>query len=191
MGVRESLAALAGSYVGYSASKSREQYLDLIAPQEVETPEMRQSMAEMSSCALVVRGLWRKMGCTHEILTRPYRIGRAMSDIVEIARSLDAWRSPLEDNGPYVGDAVIVGEDPRLHVFTIVEINDVGNEKWAVVSVDGGQGVKGAGILQRTRSWCVLKNALFDSVDPSPGGPGLGRPVYGYVDCTALGLSES
>jgi hypothetical protein len=122
-------------------------YIDLIAP--TETAQLKTSMAKMSGCALVCRGLLRQAGWSHTVLSRPYRIGRAVSDVVEIAKSASRWATDRFVIG--VGDIVLLGRNgyqgetathkkQRVaqyggseHMLTIIDINDN-----IYTSVDGG-----------------------------------------------------
>lgn len=178
--MRMRVAALACSVDGIGATVERERYLDLLAG-SVESPRMRLDMARMSSCALVVRGLWRLLGCTHPILARPYRIGRAMSDVVEIAQAAKAWRTPLAGDTPGVGDAVIVGVNPRLHVYVITSGSTIDGAIWHLESIDGGQGPGGTQIRARQRRMAYEGKVLYDTL-----ADGTWRPVYGWADCVAL-----
>ncbi len=101
--------SLAGMSVNPRDSEARAAYLALIAPGE--TPARAAEMGTMSGCALVARAVLRRF-CAHPILDAPYRTGRAMSDLVQIAVDADAARrsrmfpfwSAID-----VGDIVIVG----------------------------------------------------------------------------------
>lgn len=114
-------------------------YLDLIAPQE--SAVMRDSMARMSGCALVVRGLWRLYGVASERLWKPYKIGAAVSDVVAIGREFKALL-PM-DTEPKPGDVVLVGSNDISkkqrygcpeHVLIVTDFSD---DK--CTSIDGGQ----------------------------------------------------
>ena len=181
--IRWAVANLAATYDGVGAAHERERYLDLLAG-GVETPAMRGSMAQMSSCALTVRGLWRALGCSSPILARPYRIGRAIADVIEIATVAGAWRTGSDGDTPGVGDAVIVGVNPRLHAYTVIAGSTLDGVTWAIESIDGGQGLGGTTIKRKRRTYSHdAAGALWDVLDD-----GTRRRVYGWADCVALGL---
>lgn len=171
--IRDNMIRLALSFDGCNAATDRDRYLDLIAPDE--TPEMRAAMASMSSCALTVRGFWRRLGLVHPRLAAPYRIGDAVDDVVSIARELGAWREPHPDATPTPGDAVYVATPE--HVYTIVE--ELGPMAWG--SIDGGQRTpNGAEMIGRSaRKWVWGGNVLFDRGVMT-------RVVRGWVDLDAL-----
>lgn len=175
---RQEIADFARSFVGFGFNNHRDEYLDLLAS-DVESSATRNDMASMSSCALVVRGIWRKLGCDHQILKNKYRIGRAMSDVVEIARSFDAWHSPSDDYVADIGDVVIVGKPSSEHVYTIVEISGDDNNEYT--SVDGGQGPGGKSIDLCYRKWELVNGILTDINNFNSK-----RPIIGIVDVMKL-----
>lgn len=154
------------------APDTRDAYLELIGPNESE--QMRRDMLQMNGCALTVRGLWRRAGVQHSLLTRPYRVGMAVADVVQIAKDADAWRTSGE---PLVGDVFLV--DNLEHVGTVIE-RPTGS---SVISVDGGQrdGLGNQLIRQRSR---VLTDGIMFGNDGINNGQA--RRLIGYCDCTAL-----
>jgi hypothetical protein len=127
---------LVSSVVGLSYAKpTREAYLDLIAP--IEKEPLRSEMGKMSGCALVARGLLRRYGWTDNEIMRCYRPGRAVADVVQMARTHLIWRH--EDTMPQAGDIVLVGGPGNggcEHVFTVTAVDPDGK---MIQSVDGGQ----------------------------------------------------
>lgn len=99
-------AAAAAGLQGVGAT--REAYLDLIAKGEGQ--RMRDSMLTMSGCALVVAGIWREAGVVDGALAAPYKIGTAVSRLVQIAKRAGAWREPSPIL-PQRGDMVLVGQN--------------------------------------------------------------------------------
>lgn len=140
-------------------------YRDAICSSDADrTDQLRRSqLGAMSSCALLVRATWAACGVEHPILTAPYRIGRAVSDVVQIARERGAWRGPLTRPAP--GDVVVV-EGPE-HVATVT-----GWDGDVCLSIDGGQGPGGRAIGACRRMW-------------QAGRLG-GRRIIGVVDAAAL-----
>lgn len=159
---------IAESYIGCSVSKDRGRYLALVRGPTETLSESYFAAPETSGCALVVRGLWRLSGLDHPILAMPYRIGHAVSDVIEIARTFGAWHpAPLGSRRPEVGDVVVIG-GPE-HVLTVTAVDG----DW-YTSVDGGQrDDKGQqAIAARVRRWHAGK------LD--------GRPVLGTISASSL-----
>jgi hypothetical protein len=154
------------------APETRDDYLALIAPGESEA--MRRDMLQMNGCALVVRGLWRQMGINHNLLNRPYRIGMAVADVVQIAKDSGAWRTSGE---PLVGDVFLI--DNLEHVGTVVERPNGS----AVISVDGGQRDNFGNQLIRKRSRVLVDGVMFGNDGVNDG---VARRLIGYCDCVAL-----
>lgn len=141
---RARLVELARSFDECGMSSDPQRYLDLLTG-GFEDPRMRACMGMMSGCALVVRGLWRAAGIAHPILEHPYRIGRAVADLIEIAAEANGlWEGravPVFENG----DVAIVGGPGAggvEHVWTIVDDTGDGypdRETCLFTGLDGGQ----------------------------------------------------
>ena len=160
-------------------------YVDLLMPAGIEPPANRAALAGQSSCALLVRALLRACGCTHPFLLRPYRVGRAVSDVIQIARDAGAWHEPGDAERPAAGDAVIVGAPGHEHAYVVTAVRSHA-PGWRVDSIDGGQGAHGAGIAARTRSWPDWAREWVDVVDAGAGAPEMARPVRGWADVGLL-----
>ena len=107
----------------------RQAYLDLLFP--FDTPSAQKAYGDkMSSCALAALAWLRCWGLDDPELSQPYRIGRAVADVVTIAQRHAAWCGP--DTVPELGDVVLV-QSPE-HVFCCLGIED-----GVCTSVDGGQ----------------------------------------------------
>lgn len=152
--------------------ESRDEYLALIGPNESEM--MQRDMLQMNGCALVVRGIWRRLGIQHELLMRPYRIGMAVADVVQIAKDADAWRRAGE---PLAGDMFLI--DNLEHVGIVVERPN----PTTVISVDGGQRDGLGHQLIRRRSRVLVDGVMFGNDGVNDGQK---RTLIGYCDCTAL-----
>ncbi len=154
------------------APESRAAYLDLIGPGESDS--MLRDMLQMNGCALTVRGLWRVAGVRHPILNRPYKVGMAVADVVQIARDADAWRTTGE---PLVGDVFLI--DNLEHVGTVVDRPNASQ----VVSIDGGQRDSVGNQLIRRRSRVLTDGVMFGNDGVNDGAA---RRLIGYCDCVAL-----
>lgn len=153
-GLRLALVRLAQDVVGLGgAPEQLAAYLDTIAPNADDRADVAtcRALASMSGCALTVRGLWHRAGCTHPILAARYRIGRAVSDVVQVGADARALRSPTTPPEP--GDVVIV-QGPE-HVLTVTSRVDLAIT--TVHSIDGGQRdqLGRQVILDRARRWQV------------------------------------
>ena len=169
------MVCLALGYVGTTAPAI--EYLDLIAPGE--TDARRAEMAKMSGCALVVRGLWRLAGVGHPRLDRPYVTGKAVEDVVSIAREADALRAVLV---PEPGDVVhVVGSE---HVYVAVAVEPGPNGSSAVESVDGGQ--RTAGGLQTIRKYRRKIVAGRDMRLDDRGRIVVSRQIATVIDCAKV-----
>lgn len=135
--VRDYLVDLALAAGGLSAAPDKfDDYLDILAtcPADRANPARCRELAAMSSCALTIRGLWRRANVLHPVLLAPYRNGRAISDLVEIASEADALRGI--DYEITRGDALIIGEGNNLHALLVTAHAVEAGEVW---SIDGGQ----------------------------------------------------
>ncbi|MGK4001138.1 hypothetical protein WMF31_00835 [Sorangium sp. So ce1036] len=136
---------LARSLDGLGVTSNQDGYLDLIAAGEGRQRALE--MGAMSGCALVVRGMWRRLGVHHPILRAPYRTGRAVADLVEIAAASQALVHVRERLPTlHEGDVVIVGGGPEYggpeHVWTALDVTAQGypDETTALIcGLDGGQ----------------------------------------------------
>ncbi|AUX33188.1 MULTISPECIES: hypothetical protein [Sorangium] len=141
---RKALVELARSLDGVGMTSSAVDYLKLIG--DGETLSRARELATLSGCALTVRGMWRRAGVDHPILCTPYRTGRAVTDLVEIALDSQALVE-ARDELPvvYPGDVVIVGGlgygGPE-HVWTVLDATGQGYPDATtsiVTGLDGGQ----------------------------------------------------
>lgn len=173
MGLRDEIVALAESYAGCGVGGDRERYLDLVG--RTEDPTLRASMANMSGCALVVRGLWRELGLVDYRLEQPYVIGNAVADVMNIGREAGALRKlPCL---PMAGDVVIVGGGMDgggfEHVYTVISADaEFGADGAAIVhSVDGGaKDALGRQLIRaNVREWEQRGNVLWDIVTHAAG----------------------
>lgn len=179
--LRRKVADFAIALDGLAADgPKRDAYLDFLSG-GLEAASGREGMAHMSSCALTVRAIWRELGCRDSVLLRRYVIGRAMADVVAIGQRAGAWRTGSDGDTPGVGDAVIVGDDPKLHAYTVVAGHGDGTT-WQLETIDGGQGPGGCRIVRKTR--VMAPDASGRLIDTLPDG--YRRRVFGWVDCVAL-----
>lgn len=141
---RRELVELARSLDGVGMSSHPERYIELVGGGE--TRGRARELATLSGCALTVRGMWRWLGVDHPILRTPYRTGRAVTDLVEIALDSQALVE-ARDELPvvYPGDVVLVGGPgyggPE-HVWTVLDATGQGYPDAAtsiVTGLDGGQ----------------------------------------------------
>lgn len=166
---RDLFVANALAVDGLSAGPySKSRYLDLLCTnaEDRADPKVCAGMLVASSCALVVRGLWLRAGVRHPVLLNRYRIGDAVTDIVEIAKDADALLGADAVIG--LGDVVII--DGPEHVLTVVKVDGE-----IVGSIDGGQ-----------RNGAVEAIAYRDRVYSEKSGSLGGRVIKFVVDAMAL-----
>lgn len=177
MDARQRLESLARSLDGIGAASDRARYLRLVAPGE--PPGVADAMMRMSGCALVVRGLWREAGIRHSLLDSRYRVGMAVSDIMQIAHESSAIRS--QDTTPQPGDVVLVGgrEEGPEHVYTVLRVIaqdwPAPQSTW-LEALDGGQRDEAGAQICRVREHEIMG-------DPPRDGA---RPVRRVVDFDAV-----
>lgn len=155
-----SLISLACSVLNFSAPSA--DYRNLICLNDRDRPS---DMMLMSGCGLVVRGLLKRGGCQHEILSKPYRIGAAIADCIEIARDADC----LDRSSGIKPGTILIVNNP-VHIFTVVETHYDESGKGLIVSVDGGQRLK-------TGAETVCKRSRFFTGDALDG-----RPILHWID---------
>ena len=121
-----------------------------------------------SSCALVVRSLWRLLGA-RGALSVPYANGSAMHVLQQFARSCGALkdirsRADFDAANVRAGDVIFINKGASQHVFTVIDRSGS-----TFKSIDGGQGGdddgKCCGIKRRTR---VLSAGLTFAGDDRP-----------------------
>jgi hypothetical protein len=136
---RDRLTAFARTLDGVGVSAAPLQYRGIVGC--TETPERAVELAKLSGCALTVRGLWHWAGVRHPILLAPYRTGRAVADLVEIAQDSYALTKVRDELPPLSGgDVVIVGEPE--HVWTVLDatVTDYPEKGTHLIrGLDGGQ----------------------------------------------------
>lgn len=159
---RDSMVALAASFVGCEYAKEPARFAALVAPGE--TPSRQREMCAASTCGLFVRGLLGQLGCMDERLAAPYHDGRVIEDIVAMAHEARAVFPTIRDAQP--GDIVLLGSPE--HVFVIESI-DEGH----VASLQGGEVEDAAQAIERI-------------VRPIVGLRVGGRPVGVCINIAAL-----
>jgi len=187
--VRDRMVELATAVVGLGAGRaSRDAYLDLIAPGE--PAGARQSFANLSSCGLVVRGLWGRLGINDPRLFAPYKFGSVIATIDSMGREADAWRTADVDTLPGEGDVLLLdGDSPRAHVATVVRVllsESTEDSVATLFTVDGGQrdGTGAETILRRQRTLTLGPSGAF--LDARDFGPPAVRRLSAFLDLDAL-----
>lgn len=191
-GLREKIMAMAKSYDGVSVTSAKDRYVDLLGPDETKVMRTYFCDAQTSGCALTIRGLWRKMGCSDKRVSPPYVLGKAITWLVGIARDRDGWSASKVGTYPRPGDFVLVGGDKEKdggveHVFTVLSVEPQQDGSVVLSSVDGGQrdAHQQQAIFAKHRRWSVRGGAYWDvssqGSDPGSNAPG-GRRVIGWGD---------
>ena len=114
-------------------------YWDLKRPFRVYHKNGKLQTEGVSTCGLVARGIWRRMGVDMPKIYKNYNFGMAMIDEQNFCKSLkpkSAWHTPVKDDGilPLPGDYIIIGSGLMTHNITCV-----GFDGDNLVSVDGGR----------------------------------------------------
>ncbi len=154
----------------------------------------------VSTCALLARGYLLLLGADHLVLNAPYlrRVGRAVSDVVQVARDAGAWRTPEPGATPHPGDVVLIGHmthdgrpDPAYvrgtkateHVLLVTALRG-----HLLDSVDGGQ----PGVERRTRQVMRVGRELWlghtEHGTGPDGRPLVGRRVVGWLSIADMAL---
>lgn len=162
---RADITRFALKYAGASALNDRvEEYLDLLSRGK-ETPQMREDMGRMSSCALFIRALWWFLGLDHPIYEMGYKNGQAPADVLKIAKSMGAVINGTKLSKscyPRTGDAfyVATAEGKREHFGLIArELPCPQANVWKYETVEGGQGPGGRAIEKCFRTF--IKNGMW------------------------------
>jgi hypothetical protein len=175
---RWKMARLARHVVGLSAGPStRAEFLDLIAGGE--TDAVAADMATLSTCGLVVRGLWRRFGMSDPRLEAPYVPASVIANIIAMAKEAEGW-SDGWSSPPDVGDVLYMSAPD--HVGTVVHTEPGADGGMVVVTVDGG--TTDAGGYQSVSTY----ERAISPAGALLTGPlaGNGRTVYGVAHLPAL-----
>lgn len=168
------MVSVARAYAGTGASREPDRYLELLmGPGDTD----RAYFLAASSCGLFARGVMRRAGVDHPILRSPYRVGRAISDVLEIARSKGAFVDAGGPQGPQprAGDITWIKTpgDNDDHVEIVTEVLG----PWRFQAAAGGQGAGGteSGLFERS-PWRIDGSRFYAG----------NRTVMGWVDAHAL-----
>jgi len=152
------IVANALSIVGISASKPEtyKMFEDLLGPTkgvwDLKRPfkvwqEKGQWKTQgVSTCGLVARGIWRRVGVDMDKIYKNYNSGMAMIEEQTFCRAVkprSVWYVPAKDSEtvPLPGDYIIIGTGLGTHNITCVGWN---GDK--LISVDGGRVDKKTGL---------------------------------------------
>lgn len=186
---RHEIVAFAAMLPGLGANpgdpESRARYLELVAPGESESRAAE--MATMSGCALVCRGIWRAF-IAHPILEAPYITGRAMADLVTIAREAGALH-PWPSRIPEAGDVIIVGGGADgggpEHAWLALTVDvDEDAASLAASGIDGGQRDAAGFQVVKEREHVMGQGRDRAHDDGAPGGAA--RRVRYVIDVEAV-----
>jgi hypothetical protein len=159
----------ARAYAGTGAHHDPDLYLKVLMGPGDQDPKY---FLQASSCGLYARGVMRLAGVDHPILKAPYRVEHAVSDILEIAASKDAWVEAHGPTGPHPreGDLFLIRtpgkNDDHVEIITAVK------GEWHFETAAGGQGAGGTESGLFERQW-VVKHGVLHQGD---------RAVVGWAD---------
>lgn len=173
--VRKMIVANAYSIVGINASnqdtyKIFEELLgpvngfwDLKRPFKVWKENGKWKTQGVSTCGLVARGIWRRVGVDMPKIYKNYNHGMAMIEEQNFCRAVkprSCWHSPSKDDGilPIPGDYIIIGSGLGTHNITCVGLKD---DK--LISVDGGRVDKKTGLqcIEKVERKIIQKNGFY------------------------------
>lgn len=189
--IRKRAVEIARSMAGLSANprkaEGRLRYVALIAPGEAEGKA--KEMATMSGCGLLVAGIWRELGVKAAQLEPPYKVGTAVSRLIQVARAAKAWVPYKKDARPAPGDMVLVGDNGAggvEHVYTVVSVTE-GAQGLEIESIDGGQRDQERCqlVLLKQRVWKGNRDCVRSGSDPGAQLAG-GRVIQGWIDVSRL-----
>ena len=170
--LRKAMVANAISIINVSASDphTKSIFIDILGPIKGQWDINRPFKCSLinnkyvtqgiSTCGLVCRGLWRRMGVEMPALYQSYVFGTAISAEKAFAQKNKCWQSPVPDSTlkPSPGDYLIIGSGTATHVLTVIELKDD-----QLISVDGGQLDKQGlqMVAKRTRPWTIKNNIPY------------------------------
>ena len=138
----------------------------------------------VSTCALVGRGLWRRISVDLNTLYNKYVPGTAITDERSFGKKNGAYKTINPDSflttKPNAGDYVIVGTGNALHVFTVVKWTD----DTTCISIDGGQTCKKCGLQ------CIHEVTRTLTMNNNVGYLG-NRPIESWINLEELPIKDS
>lgn len=134
----------------------------------------------VSTCALVCRGLWKRMNVDMDAIYKDYIFGTAISAEITFARKNKAWQPNWKDKAldlrPEFGDYVVIGSGLSTHVLTVIGWG--GDNGDTLISVDGGQvDAKNLQCIKRVERPWIQKGVTDDKLEPYLGT----RKVLGWI----------
>ena len=166
-------------------SGRRNAYGDVIAGTDTHVrAALLQKDPRNSSCALVVRALWRFLGAEDEKLLDRFVIAKPFEYVCAFARQCDAWTDvhPGDDFTPRKGDVLVLVKGPRQHIFTLVDVDGD-----TFTSIDGGEPSEDAGVDDGTCNGIHRRVRQLDRETLCFAGDD--RPVVGWIDVAKLQFS--
>jgi len=187
--LRQVMLVNALSIVGVDANTSKSKFEQLLGPVngrwDLDRPfKCYQSNGRwitegVSTCALVCRGLWRRIKVDMNALYNNYVFGTAISAEKQFAIMHNTWIEGQTAGSliPSNGDYLIIGNNINIHALICIGWN-----KDIMISVDGGQ-IDSIGlqcIKQCERRWIIKSD-----------GPYLGtRKVLGWINLCGLPFKD-
>jgi len=115
----------------------------------------------VSTCGLVARGIWRRVGVNMPEIYKNYNFGMAMIEEQKFCRAVkprSAWHTPKYNDGifPLPGDYIIIGSGLGTHNLTCI-----GWDGDTLISIDGGRvDSRGLQIIEKVKRDCFVKNGF-------------------------------
>lgn len=175
------ISSIAKQHSGCSAHQDQSRYLNVIMRPSDDNGRMRNYYAGStppSTCALFALGCLRLAGFKDNVVTAPYQIGQAVTDVVRFGQAHKAWKEPDQVDGKFKeGSIIIVYGRYAEHVMVCTSDSretTAGSGVYSVDSVEGGQSPDSSGIKSFIRQiskvngkWCVGSSRIIGYVDSS------------------------
>lgn len=171
------IAEVALRYVDIGSQLDIDRYLEVMAGPGDDDSTRRYLLSGPSTCALFARGVWRIAGVESGILTAKYRIGHAVSDVVEIAKAHNAWR-PYPTQFLQKGDVILVTAPEHIAVC-VSDPREMSPTSFEIDTVEGGQAPNSSYVRRFSRGLEIRDGKMYTR-GTSP------RVVVGRADACAL-----
>lgn len=192
--LEKAISSIAAAVDGLTPENGKDEYLEMVANElSRDHKTLAYGMLSMSGCALTALGLWRTLGVGGSTLWNTYRIGKAVANVVSVARGQKAWVDSIDANSqPFnIGDVVLVASPE--HVFTIVSQPVVlefvegerllGSKRFAFLALHGGRKTRnGKQLIEVTKTEATWhRNRLIITGQSKSGIPSSPRAVMGIA----------
>lgn len=162
----------------------RAAYGDVIAGTD---PKYRQTLLakdrRASSCALVVRAVWRFLGAEDAKLLDQFVVSKPFQYVCDFARKCGAYTAvrPGDHLCPRRGDVLVVYRGTSQHIFTLIDVDGD-----TFTSIDGGEPSMLNGVDDGTCNGIHRMMRELDRRSLVFHGDLNRRPIIGWIDVSKL-----